>query len=217
VAWAGSTPIALTDDQPELRAQAERFLGDNCGSAVVRGVLEGDAPFDRDLWRKMANLGWMGAAIPVNYGGVGLGHVEPVPFSSTVYLLAEAVMAAGTEEQKQAWLPKLAAGDVIGSMAFSEGARRVTPGNLQAAVQVGKIFGVKTPVADGDVADVALVLAKEVDGASLFLVDLTGPGVNRASAPPSTRRAVMPPSHSAARQRTGWAAPAKAGRCWTRS
>jgi acyl-CoA dehydrogenase len=217
VAWAGSTPIALTDDQPELRAQAERFLGDNCRSAVVRGVLEGDAPFDRDLWRKMANLGWMGAAIPVNYGGVGLGHVEPVPFSSTVYLLAEAVMAAGTEEQKQAWLPKLAAGDVIGSMAFSEGARRVTPGNLQAAVQVGKIFGVKTPVADGDVADVALVLAKEVDGASLFLVDLTGPGVNRASAPPSTRRAVMPPSHSAARQRTGWAAPAKAGRCWTRS
>lgn len=184
----------FTDDQRALKEQAERFLEDNCQSSVVRGVLEGEAAFDRDLWRQMAELGWMGAAIPESYGGVGLGHVElaviaeqlgkyvaPVPFSSTVYLLAEALMFAGSEAQKQAWLPKIAAGETIGALAVSEGPALTTPKSLKAEVIGGKLSGVKTPVADGDVADLAVVLAKDGAGASLFLVELAD--VGKAAAP----------------------------------
>lgn len=177
----------FTDDQRALREQAERFLEDNCQSSVVRGVLEGAASYDRDLWSKMAELGWMGAAIPEIYGGVGLGHVElaviaeqlgrfvaPVPFSSTVYLLAEGLMVAGTEAQKRAWLPKIAAGGVIGALAVSEGPGLTTPRNLAAEAVGGKISGEKTPIADGDVADLAIVLARDGGAASLFLVELDG-------------------------------------------
>lgn len=186
----------FTDDQRELRDQAERFLADNCDSSAVRAVLESDVPFDAELWGKIGDLGWIGAAIPEAYGGVGLGHVElaviaeqigrfvaPVPFSSTAYLLAEALMTAGSNDQKQAWLPKIAAGGVIGALAVSEGPRRATPKTLTTAVAGGKLTGVKTPVADGDVADVAVVLATEGGEASLFLVDLTNAGVERTPAP----------------------------------
>lgn len=186
----------FTDEQRELRAQAERFLAENCGLDVPRAVLEGDAPYDRELWSKAAELGWMGAAIPETYGGVGLGHVElaviaeqlgrhvaPIPFSSTVYLLAEALAVAGSEAQKQEWLPKIATGEVVGALAVAEGPKRATPANLRAAVVNGRLTGTKTPVADGDVADVAVVLAAEGDGASLFLAELGGDGVSQTAAP----------------------------------
>jgi len=184
----------FTEDQRALREQAERFLEENCGYAAARAVLEGGGPFDRALWGRIAELGWMGAAIPEAYGGVGLGHVElaviaeqlgrhaaPVPFSSTVYVLAEALMLAGSEEQKRTWLPRIAGGEVIGALAVSEGPKRATPKSLATAVMDGRLSGVKTPVADGDVADVAVVLAKDGAGASLFLAELGG--VAREAAP----------------------------------
>lgn len=185
----------FTDEQRELRDQAERVLQETCDARVVRGVLESDAPYDKALWAKLGELGWMGAAIPESYGGVGLGHVElaviaeqlgrhvaPAPFASTVYLLAEALMVAGTQAQKRAWLQRIAAGEVIGALAVAEGPRRVTPANLSLRAADGRLFGEKTPVADGDVADVAIVLAEEDGGASLFLAVL-GDGVTRGPAP----------------------------------
>jgi alkylation response protein AidB-like acyl-CoA dehydrogenase len=140
----------------------------------------------------VAAQGWLGAAIPEAYGGLGLGHIElcaiaeelgravaPIPFASTVYFLAEAVMLAGSEAQKQALLPKIAAGEVIGCVASSEGPGVLNAAALQASVSGGKLSGVKLPVTDGDVATHALVLAKEAGQAGLFLVDLSGGGVTR--------------------------------------
>jgi alkylation response protein AidB-like acyl-CoA dehydrogenase len=105
--------------------------------------------------------------------------VAPIPFASTVYMLAEAVMLAGDDAQKAQILPRIAAGELIGALATSEGPGLLTPSTLQASVSGGKLTGVKLPVTDGDIADVALVLAKENGKPGLFLVDLTGEGVAR--------------------------------------
>jgi acyl-CoA dehydrogenase len=142
----------------------------------------------------LGEMGFLGAAIPEEYGGVGLGHLElcviaeelgraiaPVPTASSIYLAAEFLMIAGSQAQKQAWLPKLASGETIGTFAYGEGLGRVTEKSIKATVSGGKLSGTKTPVADGEIADLAVVAAREGGKVSLYLVDLTGPGVTRAT------------------------------------
>ena len=183
----------FSDDQKFLKAEARKFLDANCPPARVRGVLDDEAKaYDEALWKAVAGQGWLGAAIPEEYGGLGLGHLElcaiaeelgravaPIPFASTVYLLAEAVMLAGDDAQKAEILPKIAAGELIGALATSEGPGVLTPGSLKATVSAGKLSGVKAPVTDGDIADLVLVLARENGQPGLFLVDAHGPGVTR--------------------------------------
>ncbi len=183
----------FSDDQKFLKSEARKFLEANSSTAQVRKVLDEDArTHDEALWKAVAAQGWLGAAIPEEYGGLGLGHLElcviaeelgraaaPIPFASTVYMLAEAVMLAGDEGQKAELLPKIAAGEVIGALATSEGPGPVTPGSIQASVSGGRLTGTKLPVTDGDVATLALVLAKENGQAGLYVVDLTGEGVGR--------------------------------------
>jgi alkylation response protein AidB-like acyl-CoA dehydrogenase len=180
-----------SDDQKFLKDEARKFLAARCPSSVVRGVLDDPAKsYDAGLWRAVAEQGWLGAAIPEAHGGLGLGRVElcaiaeelgravaPIPFASTVYVLAEAVMAHGTEAQKAAILPRIAAGELIGCLAISEGPGVITPSALQAKVEGGKLTGAKIPVTDGDAADMALVLANEGGRPGLFLVDLRVGGV----------------------------------------
>jgi len=181
-----------SDDQKFLKDEARKFLAANCTMQTVRGVLDNaDRSYDEALWKKVAEQGWLGAAIPEAHGGLGLGHIElcaiaeelgrvaaPIPFASTVYFLAEAVMAAGTDAQKADLLPKIAAGEVIGCVASSEGPGVVSATTLKAKVEGGKLTGEKIPVTDGDIADVALVLAKEGGQTGLYLVDLSS-GVER--------------------------------------
>jgi acyl-CoA dehydrogenase len=182
----------FSDEQKQLRDEARKFLADRCSSAAVRAILEGPEPFDRALWTGLGEMGFLGAAIPEQYGGVGLGHLElcviaeelgranaPVPMASSIYLAAEGLMLAGTEAQKAAWLPRLASGAAIGTLALSEGVGRVTERSIKAQVADGKLTGVKMPVADGDVADLAVVAARDPKGVSLYLVELSGPGVTR--------------------------------------
>ncbi|THD79837.1 MAG: acyl-CoA dehydrogenase [Phenylobacterium sp.] len=183
----------FSDDQKFLKSEARKFLEANSPTSRVRKVLDDDAKaYDEALWKAVAAQGWLGAAIPEEHGGLGLGYLElcviaeelgravaPIPFASTVYFLAEAIMLAGDDKQKAEILPKIAAGELIGAIATSEGPGALTPNSLQAAVSGGKLTGTKLPVTDGDIADLCLVLAKEGGKAGLFLVDLTGPGVTR--------------------------------------
>jgi alkylation response protein AidB-like acyl-CoA dehydrogenase len=185
----------FSDDQKFLKSEARKFLEAQSPTSRVRKVLDDDARgYDAELWQAVAAQGWLGAAIPEDHGGLGLGHLElcviaeelgravaPIPFASTVYFLAEAVMLAGSEEQKANILPKIAAGEVIGALATSEGPGPVTPGSVQASVSGGKLSGTKLPVTDGDIAGLALVLAKEGGQAGLYLVDVGGAGVTRES------------------------------------
>jgi alkylation response protein AidB-like acyl-CoA dehydrogenase len=187
----------FSPDQKALRDQARKFLGEHASSVRVRRILDTDEPYDRGLWRGVAEMGWTGTAIPEAHGGAGFGYLElcviaeelgrsvaPIPFSSTVYLVAEALLLAGSEAQKRRWLPRIASGAAIGCLAVAEGAGAPAPRALKAGAAGGRISGTKAPVADGDVADVAVVAARGPgEGISLFLVDLGGPGVTRTALP----------------------------------
>jgi acyl-CoA dehydrogenase len=187
----------FSEDQKQLRDQARRFLTEKSPPKAVRQVLEGKAPYDRELWNGFAELGFLGVAIPEEYGGTGAGHLElaviaeeigranaAVPMSSSIYLAAEAIMLAGSDAQKEKWLPKLASGELIGTLALFEGNGGIAPKAIKATASSGTIDGVKSPVPDGEIADVAVVVARTGSGGresdiGLFIVDLKGKGVQR--------------------------------------
>jgi acyl-CoA dehydrogenase len=190
----------FSHDQKVLRDQARKFLAEHASSTLVRRILDTDTPYDAELWQGMGEMGWMGTAIPETYGGAGFGYLElcviaeelgrslaPAPFSSTIYLAAEALLGAGSEAQRKRWLPRIAPGQAIGCFALAEGPQAAAPGNVSARAHNGRLSGAKVPVLDGDVADFAVVAARTSDdddrGLSLLLVDLKGPGVNRTTVP----------------------------------
>ncbi len=184
----------FSEDQKLVQKTARDYLVDHSPLATCRRVLEGKELYDAALWKGVAEMGWLGAAVPEEYGGAGLGHLElvliaeeigrslaPVPFSSSVYLATEALMLAGSAEQKKKYLPRLASGELIGTLAIAEGPGDPDPASIRAQVDGGRLSGEKLPVADGDVAGIALVLARDSGGTSLVLVDLAGAGVTRSS------------------------------------
>jgi alkylation response protein AidB-like acyl-CoA dehydrogenase len=188
----------FSDDQKVLRDQARKFLSQQAAPARVRKILETVVPYDVELWKGMAEQGWPGTAIPEGFGGAGFGYLElcviaeelgrslaPTPFSSSVYLATEAILLAGSEAQKQKWLPKLAMGEAIGCFALAEGVVAPSPKSIATCARDGKLSGTKMPVADGDVADIAVVAARTEgvsnDAVSLYLVDLNGAGVTRSA------------------------------------
>jgi acyl-CoA dehydrogenase len=178
----------FSDDLKQLRDQARRFLSEQCTPAVVRRSLDGEEAYAAGLWRAIAEMGWIGAAIPEEFGGAGLGYeglcvlaeemgraVAPVPFSSTAYLAAEAILTAGSDAQRRDYLPRIAEGSVIGCLALSEGSGAPDPGSIHARVVGGRLTGAKWPVADGGIADIAVVVAcDERRQPGLFVADLAG-------------------------------------------
>ena len=190
----------FSPEQRQLKDQARRFLGDHCDRSAVRAVLDGPQAHDAKLWQGLAAQGYLGAAIPEAYGGLGLGYLElcviaeelgraiaPVPFSSSIAIAAELLLRAGSEEQKRRYLPGLASGELIGTLALAERAGQVTPGSISAKAVRGLVTGTKQPVADGDIADFAVVAVRdEGDGTptvSLHIVDLKASGVRRETVP----------------------------------
>ena len=177
----------FSEEHKLLREQARAFLDSHCTSKEVRRILDGDESHHPELWQGIAELGWVGASVPESYGGLGLGHLElcvlaeelgwaiaPVPFSSTVYLFCELLMLAGSAEQKQRLLPRVARGDLIGTLAVSEGPGAVIPSRISASVSGPRISGSKIPVADALAADCVIVAARRAPGdedIGLFLVD----------------------------------------------
>src|SRR4030088_937784 len=178
-----------------MRDAARKFLSETCPPKAVRTVLDGKAAYDKELWKGLAEMGFLGVAIPEEFGGAGAGHLErcviaeemgralaPVPFSSTVYLAAEAILLAGSEAQKQKWLPLIASGDAIGTLALFEGKGNPSPEGIKLSASGGSLSGVKKPVTDGAIADFAIVAARNGSSGrdtdiSLFLVDMKSEGV----------------------------------------
>ena len=152
--------LEFSDDQKFVQKTARDYLTENAPLSLCRAVLEGNKPYDPTLWKGVAEMGWLGTAVPEVYGGAGLSHLElvliaqelgralaPIPFSSSVYLATEAILQAGSEAQKQKYLPKLASGETIGTLALAEGL-----GDFDAASATGTSFdgkrvsGTKVPV-----------------------------------------------------------------------
>lgn len=182
----------FSDDQKMLKEQVRRFLEDKCPIEEVRRVLENKADHSDVVWSGLCELGVAGAAIPEEYGGLGLGALElcvvaeelgkaaaPVPFSSSIYMAAEAIRMFGSEDQKRHWLPKLASGEAIGTLAAAEGPKAPLPTNLTSRYADGTVSGCKVPVADGNRADVMVCLVDSADGPSLVLVDLAQSAISR--------------------------------------
>lgn len=194
-------------DQKALKDQARRFLADVCPLSSVREILDHpELTHSEKLWSQLGEQGWCGTAIPEQYGGLAFGYVElcalaeelgravaPTPFSSSVYQFAEALLAAGNEAQKQALLPRIATGELIGTIAFSEGPGVLRSEGVSTRFENGALHGQKIPVTDGSIADQAVVLASHATGTGLYLVDLRQDGVTRQSI------ATVDPTRDAAR------------------
>jgi alkylation response protein AidB-like acyl-CoA dehydrogenase len=180
----------FSEDQKLLQKTARDFLEEHSPLSVCRAVLESDQLYARDLWKSAAELGWLGTSIPEEYGGAGFGYLElaviaeevgralaPIPFSSSVYLATEALLLAGSPEQRQRYLPQLAAGESIGTLALSEKPGQNATEGVETRFENGRLTGTKQFVPDGSVADFAVVAARTGQGVSLVLADLGGDGV----------------------------------------
>jgi len=185
--------FGFNEEQELLRSTARKFFDNECASETVRKLMEGPEGMTRELWKKLAEQGWLGLIVPDEHGGMGLGIVDlvvlmeemgravvPGPFFSTVLLGGLAILEGGTDAQKKAWLPRLASGEARAALAWMEpsadlGARGIT---LQAAAKGGghTFNGTKLFVQDAHTADVIVVAARTAtgktseEGISLFLV-----------------------------------------------
>jgi len=184
--------FGLSDEQEALQRSAREFLARECPPALVRETATSDDGVPRDLYRKMAELGWMGLIVPEKENGLGLGALElalvleelgrvaaPGPFLATQLVIA-ALVRAGTAAQRGAWLPRLLAGEAFGSLAHLEETDRHEPGGIQARAKKTRdgyvLSGTKLFVPEAQAADLFLVAARTkagsaAGGVSLFLVE----------------------------------------------
>jgi alkylation response protein AidB-like acyl-CoA dehydrogenase len=185
--------FGFNEEQELLRSTARKFFDNECSSETVRKLMDSPEGMTPDLWKKLAEQGWLGLIVPDEHGGMGLGIVDlvvlmeemgravvPGPFFSTVLLGGLAILEGGTEAQKKAWLARLASGDARATLAWMEptadlGARGIT---LPATANGGShtLNGTKLFVQDAHTADVLVVAARTAtgktaeEGISLFLV-----------------------------------------------
>jgi alkylation response protein AidB-like acyl-CoA dehydrogenase len=192
--------LGLNEEQEMLRQSARDFLQRECPKKLVKQLDESDQGYSPELWRKMAGLGWMGLAFPEKYGGSGrdfldlailleeMGHnIVPGPFFSTVVLGGLTILAAGSEEQKMKFLPKIARGEMIVSLALTEPSASYDAASVRtkAIARNGEyvIKGTKLFVLNANVADHILCVARTrktrnpEDGITVFLVDARSPGL----------------------------------------
>jgi alkylation response protein AidB-like acyl-CoA dehydrogenase len=181
----------FSEEQKLLQKTARDYLDANCGLGVCRGVLEGGGTHSDALWKGVAEMGWLGAAVSEDHGGAGFGRLElalialelgrslaPIPFGPSVYAVTEALMEFGSDAQKKTYLPRLASGELIGTLALNERTGRSGLDRLETTLSGGKISGTKFPVPDGQIAGLAVVVAKGDGGPTLALVELDGSGVS---------------------------------------
>ena len=192
--------FGFSEDQELLRDTARKFLDSECPTTFVRKMMADETAHSTELWKKIAQLGWLGIIVPEEYGGSGGNFLDlvvileemgksllPGPFFATVLLGSTAVLAGGSAAQKAALLPTVAAGNLLLTLAVAEPSGRYdAAGVTLAATSKGSDFvlsGEKLFVQDAHVADQLVVAARTSqgsnpqDGITLFLVDAKAPGV----------------------------------------
>jgi len=192
--------VNLSEDQIQMANQARRFFENLMPMEYVRSMLEDPRGYTDPVWSKMAEMGWMGMCLPEAYGGLGLGlldlsvvleemgrAVAPGPFFSTVLLAAEALVQAGTEEQKNRYLPLIASGTLIGSLALHEPEGGADPGYVRMPARPGAggytLSGTKLFVPDAHTAQILVCVARaggmrrKGSGLALFVLKTETPGL----------------------------------------
>jgi len=180
--------FTLNDDAGMLKESARDFFREQAPVSRLRKQRDAKQNGrDPELWAEISALGFAGVIIPEEYGGAGLGYVAlgavleeagrtlvASPLHSSALAGASALMLAGLDAQRAEWLPKIAAGDAIATIAIDEGAHHA-PGKSKLKFEGGKISGEKKYVADGHVADVIIVAG----GDALYLVKADAAGLTR--------------------------------------
>jgi alkylation response protein AidB-like acyl-CoA dehydrogenase len=201
--------FAFSEEQEELRRSVRRFLEDKSPVSEVRRLMGTTDGYDPKVWAQMGNeLGLQALHIPEAYGGQGYSFVELIvvleemgrallcaPYFASVCLAANAILAAGTEEEKAALLPGIASGETTATLAFTEpNGRWDASGITMEAVPTGSgpdggdytLDGTKMFVLDGHTANLIVVAARsagsdDTEGISFFTVDAEAPGLTRTA------------------------------------
>lgn len=179
-----------------LPVTALRSLYDHGGGGKARSL-----GYDPEVWAEMAQMGWAGIVVPQQHGGSDFGYLSmglvleelgrtlaASPLLSSALVAASALRLGGTEAQKASWLPRIADGSAIGTLAVDEGPHHARDRIRLTAAQAGEgwvLSGIKRPVQDGMIADLAIIAARTAgevndrEGISLFLVPTDSPGLSR--------------------------------------
>ena len=192
----------LNEEQQMLKDMASEWVRDRVPVTALRslyghggGGVEGSVGHDAAAWTEMAQMGWCGIVVPEEQGGSDFGYrsmglvleqlgrtLAASPLLSSGLVAASALRLGGTEEQKARWLPGIADGSVIGTLAMDEGAHHAPEKIMLTAEASGsgwKLNGIKRPVQDGMVAQFAIVAARTGDDVTLFLVQASAPELTR--------------------------------------
>ena len=198
--------FSFTEEQDMLRISARDFLAKECPKARVRDLGKDEIGYDPQVWRRMAELGWMGLVFPEEYGGTAASFMDlvilmeemgrsilPGPFFSTVALCALPLLEYGSGDQKASFLPQIARGEAVWAFALAESSGKIKASEVALrAVLRGKdhiLQGHKLFVAHAHVADHILVVARTgegarpEDGVTLFIVDAGGANVRMEAIP----------------------------------
>jgi alkylation response protein AidB-like acyl-CoA dehydrogenase len=193
----------LTEEQSMLRDAARTWTQEKSPVSAFRKMRDSGAPlgYDPAAFREMAEMGWTGVIIPEEYGGSDFGYLSlglvleetgrtltASPLLSTALAAASALILGGSAAQKEAWLPKIAAGETVGTLAIEEGPHHAPEKVALAATKSGagySLSGKKTFVLEGMAAGVFVVSARtsgkpgDKDGITLFLVGAEAKGLSR--------------------------------------
>jgi alkylation response protein AidB-like acyl-CoA dehydrogenase len=198
--------LDFTEEQEILRKAARDFLVNECPKAKVRELEEDEKGYDPQMWKKMAELGWMGLIIPVEYGGMGMTfqdltivleemgrNILPGPFFCTVVEGCIPILEAGNEEQKNEYLPAIACGDLVFTMAIVEISGKYEASGIatQAVLQNNSylISGTKLFVEQANNAHYLICVTRTKQGRSseggitLFIADAKASGLSRQVIP----------------------------------
>ena len=191
--------FAFSDEQEELRRTVRSFLEQKSPESAVREQMETEQGYDNAVWSQMGEqMGLQGLIIPEEYGGSGYGYVELgvvleeqgrallcAPYFATVALAANALIHSGDDAAKKAYLPGIAAGETIATIAFTEKNGKWDESGITATATKSAggytVSGEKMFVIDGHVANLIIVAAR-LDGAvALFAVEGNAGGLTRES------------------------------------
>jgi alkylation response protein AidB-like acyl-CoA dehydrogenase len=198
--------FSFSESQNELRRAARRFLEVASSEERVRAAMETEQGYDSDVWEQLSEeLAWTALTIPEAYGGLGMTYLDlhPLmeemgrallcsPFFSTICLGANALLLGGSDEQKQRYLPGIAAGEMTATLAYAEKKNAMSADGVEATYSrngAGYILrGDKSYVLDGHTADLLVVAARSegssgAEGVSLFVVPGSTDGLKRAWLP----------------------------------
>jgi alkylation response protein AidB-like acyl-CoA dehydrogenase len=185
--------FGLSEDQLLLKDTIKRFLAERCPTTRVRRIMEGDGSEEKELWRELAELGVAGITAPAAHGGLErelldlalvaeeLGYAAtPGPFIGAA--MATVALVEGGDEKLQArWLPAIASGDAIVTVAWGEENGEWSPERLRTTARANRVSGRKLMVPGAAAADAIIVQARDDSGPGLWLVERDAPGVEIAA------------------------------------